>query len=34
MHRSVVHAAERNREFIAGLAAERARLHEPKMMRV
>ena len=34
MHCSVVHAAEWNREFIAGLAAQRARLHEPKMMRV
>ena len=27
-------AAERNREFVAGLAAQGPRLHEPKMMRI
>jgi len=31
---AVVHAAERDCEFIAGLATERARLRKPEMMRV
>ena len=34
MNRTVVDAAERHGEFVAGLAAERPWLHEPKMMRV
>jgi hypothetical protein len=32
MHRSVMDPAERDREFIAGLAAERPRLHVSKVM--
>ena len=34
MNRAVMGPAERDREFIAGLAAERPRLHVAKMMRV
>jgi hypothetical protein len=34
VHRPVVPAAERHREFIARFAAERARLHEPQVVRV
>ena len=34
MDRAVMRAAERHREFIAGLAAERPWLHVSKMMRV
>ena len=34
MDRAVMRAAERDGEFVAGLAAERARLQVPKMMRV
>ena len=34
MNRTVVDAAERHREFIAGLTSERSWLHVSKMMRV
>jgi hypothetical protein len=34
MDRAVMGAAERDRKFVAGLAAERLRLHVPKMMGV
>ena len=34
VHQTMVDAAERDSEFIAGLAAERAGLHEPQVMRV
>jgi hypothetical protein len=34
MNRAVVDSAERHREFVARLAAERARLYVPKMMGV
>ena len=34
MKRPVMDAAERHREFVAGLAAERTWLHEPKVVRV
>jgi hypothetical protein len=34
MKRPVMDATERHREFVAGLAAERTWLHEPKVVRV
>ena len=34
VHQPMMDAAERNREFVAGLAAQGPRLHEPKMMRI
>ena len=34
MHQPMMDAAERDREFVAGLAAERARLQVPQMMRI
>jgi hypothetical protein len=34
VHQAMMDATKRNREFVAGLATERARLHEPQVMRV
>ena len=34
VHQPMMDAAERHRKLVARLTAERARLHEPKMMRV
>ena len=34
MHEPVMNATERDRELVAGLAAERRRLHLPQMMRI
>ena len=34
VHQPMMDAAERDREFVAGLAAQGPRLHEPKVMRV
>jgi hypothetical protein len=34
MHRAVMRSAERDSEFIAGFAAERARLHKSDVMRI